>query len=100
MNGEKLAGSAPADRDLAVRVGAAVMRLGQAEREYREAYSACLYECMVASSWGRFDLSLHAVRRIQDESHAWMESLRAKSGELAGEGSAVASLLLGRGHGS
>ena len=100
MNGEKLAGSAPADRDLAARVGAAVMRLRNAEAEYRTAYLACLYECMVASSWGRLDMSLHAVRRLQDDAQTWLETVGAKSGELVAEGSCIASLVLGRGEAS
>ena len=90
-------GTAPAGRELAVRVGAAVMRLKQAEYEYRAAYLACLYECTAASSWGRLDASLHAVRRIQDDAQAWLDAVDAKSGELSAEGSAIASLMLGRG---
>ena len=91
------AGSAPADRELAVRVGATVMRLWPAEREYREAYLACLYECTVASSWGRLDPSLRAVRRLQDDAQAWLDAVGAKTGELSAEGSSIASLMLGRG---
>ncbi len=76
------------------------MRLRKAEAEYRAAYCACLYECVVASSWGRLDMSLHAVRRLQDEAQAWLETVDMKSGDLVGTGSDVASLMLGRGHGS
>ncbi len=91
------AGSAPSGKELAVRIGTAVMRLRQAEREYRDAYLACLYECMASSSWGRLDASLLAVRRLQDNAQAWLDAVDAKSGELSTEGSSIASLMLGRG---